>query len=372
MKSWRVLLGAFVVLFVLGIGLMKLKPKSDSGELRLGVIAPLSGDFASYGYAMRDAIELAREDLANRGIKTKTFYEDACIPKQAVAAAQRLIRADGVHAIAANFCILTIPSIASIIERSKTPTMQVAVATDSVINSGSFVASTNGIVSEEALHLANLARDKYQAKTASVLYLTTDFGEDYNRYFTEKFEELGGTVVSSDTNPIGINDFRVEIQRVRAKNPEIILLAHSGETLGTLIKQVRRAGLQQPILSVYETEDESVLNAAGDAAEGVVFFSSRPSSEGRIALSFQKRFFQRYGRTPSTLAANAYDGMMLSTKALEGCNKESVCAMQQLRSGKTYEGVSGNFVIKADGSSHREYTLKTVREGKFEVVRVGN
>jgi ABC-type branched-subunit amino acid transport system substrate-binding protein len=52
--------------------------RAESEPLRLGMMAPLSGDFAEYGAHIKNGILLAQENLKSEGIDTEIFYEDAC------------------------------------------------------------------------------------------------------------------------------------------------------------------------------------------------------------------------------------------------------------------------------------------------------
>ena len=203
-----------------------------------------------------------------------------------------------------------------------------------------------------------------------MLSIQTDFGEDYRRYFAKRFIELGGEVLSEDSSPIGDNDFRTEVFRIKKKSPDVVLLAHLGNTLGVLLRQLKQQGVDAQFLGVYEAQELSVLNVAGDAASGMIFFSPEPKISSSYRIGFIQRFVQRYGYQPSVLAANAYDTTILAAIALSECRLDSNCA-QRFVLNANYDGVSGEFIVEADGGVSREFVAKTVSHGEFVKFELG-
>lgn len=336
--------------------------------IRLGVTAPLTGDFAGYTQTIREGVELARKDLARQGIATEVFYEDACLPAQAVSAIRKLIDVNKIDALAANYCLLAVPPMSRDIEAAKLPSFHTACTSDNILSAGDYIFSTNIKGRNEARRLAEYAHETLGARTASILYLTTDFGEDYNRHFTQRFEELGGRVLSSDTSPIGTNDFKSELTKARRQKPDVLFAAHIGNTLGVLIKQARELGLHQQILAIYEAEDPSVLRLAGAAAEGLLFFVPEPQKITASVAAFQTEFSGEYGHAPLILASNAYDATLLLGQILKRCNLDRECSKREIYKIKDYDGASGIFSIDADGGTTKGFVLKTVRNGAFQRV----
>ena len=81
---------------------------AQAGEIKIGIVGPMSGQFASEGQDMENAIKLAFSQVNAKGgaagntIVTVTG-DDACDPQQGVAAASKLISA-GVSAVVGGYC----------------------------------------------------------------------------------------------------------------------------------------------------------------------------------------------------------------------------------------------------------------------------
>ena len=118
------------------------------------------------------------------------------------------------------------------------------------------------------------------------------------------------------------------------------------------------------MLAADDAEEQSVLDIAGTAAEGLSFFAPEPLVASAEARSFQDRFVKRLGYRPPTLSANAYDSTRLTAPALVECKCEPECARNTMAIVQGYAGVGGNFSIN-NGKTDRDFVLKHVQVGTF-------
>ncbi|MBL7662998.1 ABC transporter substrate-binding protein [bacterium] len=346
---------------------------ASADPIKVGMLAPLSGDFASYGKTMQDGVNLAVKDLARAGIEVKAYFQDACLGAGVNTAVNDLIGLKHIDAIVGNFCVAAMPIAAPLINQHQLFTIHSATATDKILNASPYILSINGAVKVEAEKIAEYAALKLRAKTAAIYYIGTDFGEDYQRYFNERFSKLGGTVVGSYLNAVGDNDFRSAILLSKAKQPDVIFAVHLGNTLGLLLKQIRQVGMTLPVLGVYEAEDPSIVEVAGKAAEGLTFY--RPDHESFLENSVRKHFVTdfkaAFGYEPGVLAANAYDGTILAVQGIKACQRAHAstalgdCVAAQIKAEASIVGASGSFNFSNDRQASRGLILMQVTAGQF-------
>jgi branched-chain amino acid transport system substrate-binding protein len=218
--------------------------------------------------------------------------------------------------------------------------------------------------------MAKYAFDSSYHRVA-IVTIETNFGIEYRKHFKAAFETLGGSVVADESYQLGDIDYRTQLARVRAAQPDAIFAATFGHFLGLTIRQARELGVREQILSVYEAEDESVLSAAGRHADGLRYFVSYDPSGTEVSLQVRSRLAQRLGKTPSTFSLNAYDATILLAKAMISCRAKKPCVSDWLRRVKTYDGVSGVFSIAADGAAERSFHLREIKEGRFSSAETG-
>lgn len=333
--------------------------------IRLGVTAPLSGDFATYGKHIQEGADLAVQDLANQNIAVEMFYEDACLPTAELSALHKLVTVNHVQGLAANYCIIGIMAAQSFLRKNDLVAFQTSESPQALMLEDGNIFSTYPLISTEAKRLAKFTIEETQARSASILHLTTQWGEEYQQHFQKEFKHLGGRVLDSITNPIGVNDFRTELIKIKASNPDILLLAHIGPTLGTAIKQAREIGIKAQIVTVNDAEDQSVLEIAGSSAEGVIFFTPQI---GALAShdQFEQAFVTRFGHSPNSLSRHSYDSTILLARAVSSCKNSSICVKAKLHQAE-YHGATGRIQFEADGSSTREFVRKNVRNGRFVI-----
>ena len=94
---------------------------AGTGEIKVGVLVPLSGQVSTFGVSTRDGILLAvnqwNEKGGVNGMKIVPIIEDGqCTPDPAVNAANKVIDQDGVHYILGEVCskaVIPVSEIAS-------------------------------------------------------------------------------------------------------------------------------------------------------------------------------------------------------------------------------------------------------------------
>ncbi|MFQ5620792.1 MAG: ABC transporter substrate-binding protein [Candidatus Nanoarchaeia archaeon] len=320
---------------------------TPSNNLKIGVIAPMSGDFGSIGQEIERGFSLADLDV-------EIIYEDACLPKETTSAINKLIHLDQVNMLNGIFCIVSVEPILTISEDRNI--MMVASVSDDLLDKENLF-STNFAVRDEAFAQAELAIKEH--KTAAILYIRTPFGESYNKNFRNKFEELGGEVVLSEPLDIYGRDFRTALQKVKAKNPDLMLIAHIGKTLGIILKQTKELGIGSTLLGNYEAEDQVVIDVAGKSAEGFIISAPKQSN-----TDFDKKYEERYNKPATPIAKNAYDALNLQVNAYKACSGDNKCIKEYI-SKSTVNGASGTFTFTKEGTAKKEIMFKQVINGVF-------
>jgi branched-chain amino acid transport system substrate-binding protein len=362
---------AIVVIAVLALVGLKSSDTSKSSQstqsqdkVVFGALTPLTGQVSVLGERMRNGMELAKEDVMKQRI-IKNFdmiYEDALDGKSSTNAVQKLINGDKVKVISSAFFIPGIEAVAPITEKEHVIFFNTAANPESLLNK-QFLFSTNVAIREDAYKMAEYAYNTLGARTSAIIQLQTSFGESYKENFTQKFTELGGKVLSTDDKSPDANDFRTEMARVKAESPDMLLVIHFGSSLGNAVKQAREVGVKSVVMGDYESEDPTVLNLAGKAAEGMIISSSQPEVATAHVLDFQKRYMAKYGEMPDVLATNAYDAVMIQAQAYATCNGDTSCMAKEIANTKDFAGVSGQITVNPkDHSVSKPNIFKVVKD----------
>ncbi len=357
----------FISILILTSIILTFSSFAEETKIRIGATLPLTGDLATYGNLIKNGIELAKSDLKSEGIDINLYFEDIPVSgNEVLAGLKKLISLDQVHGIAGNFSNIAMASMSSIIDKNQIPTFHTAAAADPLILDGSnYIITTNIAIKDEAEEMALRMFNDYNIKKLAVIYVESNFGEAYRDFFKSKFIEIGGSIVSEQSLALSDTEFKMQITKTLSKNPEAIYFGCFGRFLGHAMKQARSLGSRIPFFSVYESEDSSVLESGGVAAEGLKYLVTTAVSGTDKQIKFRERYFKKYNLEPGTFGSNAYDSTILLARSLHICQLDSKCTIEKIYKTRDFSGVSGEFSIKSNGASTKKFFMRTVKNGKF-------
>lgn len=211
-------------------------------------------------------------------------------------------------------------------------------------------------------------------ETAVLLW---DDSHEYTRlladYFRQAFEHAGGQVVLAQAYAGDAADFPARVLALQAlpRQPAFYYLAAMPSNVGSLVGQLREAGLDGPIVGGdgYDTPD--LLAVAGAAAEGV-HFTTHALMDAELGTEAVKGFMaayaKKYGRAPdSAFAALGYDSVRLLAQAIARAGStEGAVVKAALEATEGFVGVSGR-ISYAPGQHvpRKSVTLIAVQGGRF-------
>ena len=178
----------------------------------------------------------------------------------------------------------------------------------------------------------------------------TDRGMDYTtgltKYFTKRFEKLGGKVVLSDVFMTSDQDFSALVSRLKStEGVEGVYAASGPDTAGIIIKQIREAGLDLPIMGGDGLDTDLVVSVPGKAMATNVYFTTHAyvGLDTGPANEFRKAYTKEYGHEPeNAFAALGFDAMGVVANAIEKAGSADPAAVTKaLAATKDYEGVTG-------------------------------
>lgn len=196
----------------------------------------------------------------------------------------------------------------------------------------------------EAVSMAEWAFEKKGWKRA---YLLQDQSIEYTkalgRYFTAKWEELGGEIVGTDSFPGGDNtDVRAQATKLRGvKDADFVYLPSWNPAAAQVVRQLRAAGVTLPIVSSSAADGDVLPKTAGKVS-GVFFppygcMAYCSGQDGSALAKFDTAFKKKYGRNPNSAYAlagyNAITAIADSVKAADSSNGEQIGkALENLKS----------------------------------------
>lgn len=346
---------SFVFVLILGLFLVGCE-KRERDLITIGAALPLTGEGAPYGEGVKKAIDLAVEEINSAGgVKSyniNVIYEDTkMLPREAANAVNKLITTDKVLAILGPFTSSEVHAVLPILNQQKVVAISPS-ATDSklsIINDYFFRTMVSD--AHEGLVMAEFAFNKMKYRTMGILYIESSGPVGVSETFRKKFVELGGAVPVVERGSPNSTDFRAQLSRIKAKDVDAIFIAALALETGTMLKQAKELAIHKQILAHQPVEDPEVREIAGNAADGVIFASSKlDSATGDEATkNLYEKFRAKYGEDPRSYAANAYDAVYLLTKAIKKYGPTPEGITKGLYEVKDYSGTSGTLTFDQSG-----------------------
>src|SRR6188768_834439 len=175
-------------------------PALAADPLKIGLILPLTGPFASTGRQIQAAcrlyIERNGDTVAGRKVELIVKDDTGLAPETTKRIAQELVVNDKV-AVLAGFGLTPLAlATAPIATQSKTPLVVMAAATSSITEASPFIVRTSFTLPQAAVAIADWAPKNGIKK---VVTLVTDYGPgiDAEKFFKDRLQFNGGQVTES-------------------------------------------------------------------------------------------------------------------------------------------------------------------------------
>lgn len=336
------------LLAALALGAFAQAGPAAAEELTIGMITTLSGPGAGLGIDIRDAFNLAVEDLGGKfGEYDARIIEvdDQQKPDVAVQLTDRLLSRDGADIITgtvwSNLALAMLPAVARAGKLYISPNAGPSQLAGSQCNRHFF----NTAFQNDAVHQATgkLVAD---AGVRRVWLMAPNYpaGQDALRGFRLAYHPSGGEVVDEVYTQLGQLDYAAEIADIQAGKPEAVYFFYPGGMGINFIKQWAQAGIGDEI-KLYASAfsaSQDILPAVGDAALGVENAAHwSPDLDAGINRDFVAAFQEKYGRLPSLYAAQGYDTALFIDAAVKAAGSKDTDALIEALENVEIEGTRG-------------------------------
>lgn len=374
-------------LFALSVLLLFTACAKEPENIKVAILAPLSGPVPTFGVMTRDGALLAIEEWNAKGgvlnKKITAVVEDSqCTPDPAVNAANKVIDQDKVHYIIGEVCSkasIPVSEIANgkkVVQMSPTSTNpDVTVGKDGKVKEfifrACFIDPFQGTVG------AKFALDTLKAKNA---YILLDQANDYVKglaeYFEKAFTAGGGKIVGKETYTSKDTDFSAILAKVAAANPEVVYLPDYYNVVNLVTKQAKEKGIKAVFMGG-DGWDSSDLDLK--AAEGGFFTNHYSPQDNRPEVqNLVKAFGAKYKddkgqpKVPDALAALAYDATNILLQGIKEAGADDTAKVKDALKKISINAVSGQIKFDANNNPVKSATILAVKDGKVQFNSVVN
>ena len=300
-------------------------PAFAADPLKIGLILPLTGPFASTGKQIEAACRLyiAKNGDTVAGRKVELIVKDdtGLAPETTKRIAQELVVQDKVSVLAGFGLTPLALAAAPVATEAKVPMVVMAAATGMIPTRSPFIVRTGFTLPQVTAPIAEWA---LKNKIKRVVTMVTDYGPglDAEKTFVTVFKAGGGEIVESIKTPLRNPDYAPFLQRAKDAKPDaLFVFVPSGEGLAVM-KQFDERGLKQSgikLIGTGDVTDDDLLESMGAPAVGVItsfhYSAAHDSPENKAYVeAFMKA---NNGMRPNFHSLGGYDGMHLIYEAVK-------------------------------------------------------
>lgn len=346
-------------------------PTPPAKDIIIGVVAPLTGDSATFGKSTQEGVELAQAEWnAKGGINGSQIVlklaDDKSDPTEGAAGITRLIEQEKIVGEIGTVQSKVSLAIAPILQAKKIPMISPTSTNEKVTLVGDFIFRACFIDNFQGVVGAAFAYDNLKVTKAACLF---DVGNDYTKGLAENFRDafikLGGTIVGFEAHPTGATDFNAQLTKIIAAGPELIYLSDYYQDVGLICKQARALGYKGFFLGGDGWDSPVLVEVGGDAVEGGFFTNHFSKDDTRPEVqAFVKDYAAKFGAPPDALAALAYDAANLMFDAINRAKSTDGTAIRDALKVADFKAISGTIKFDANRNPIKAAVIIEIKGGQ--------
>lgn len=349
------------------------KKTDEAATIKIGGLGPLTGPLAIYGVTATNGSKLAFEEInKNGGILGKqvefVLFDEKGDSTEAVTAYNRLVD-EGVVALVGDITSKPSLAVAEIAAQDNMPMITPTGTQFNITEAGPNVFRVCFTDPYQGVILANLAKNNLKANTVAIMVNnSSDYSDGVAEAFIKEAERLGLKIVAKEGYAEGDKDFRAQLTKVAATNPDVLLVPDYYEQVALITTQAREVGVKSTFIG--PDGWDGVAKALDSSAYGAVensYFTNHYSVEdtNEKVQNFLKAYREKYKDEPSAFSALSYDAAYLMKDAIEKAGSTDKDAIVKAMKESDFAGVTGHLRFDEKNNPVKAVTVLKVVNGNY-------
>ena len=300
------------------------KKEATVETIKIGLAFPMSGTAAMAGKYSTHGADVLKEELGGKITVGDKEYPVEFVTmdtegseEKTTNVYQKLIEEEKVIAIVGPDSSKCMLAAAPIAQNAKCPAITTFGTNTAVTEVGNYIFRACFIDPFQG-SVAAAYCDQQGYKTACIMFNNADaYAVGLKDAFVENFK--GEVLAIEEYSGSDVKDYNVQLTKLAAQNPDVLLLPNLNVELGLQIQQARTAGLNCPIICGDSADTPDVANVAGPAIEGVAYVSAfSAKSTDEAAKNFVDAYVKLYpDELPNSNAELTYETAKMVVWAIQ-------------------------------------------------------
>lgn len=352
---------------------------ASAESVKVGLIAPLTGEVAVYGNAVKEAVQLYIDDFnaADHPFDINLIiYDDKGDPTEAMNAYNKLVYQDDIAVLLGPVTSSPTFGVAEASVDDGIPALTPTATHPDVTTYGDNFFRACFEDPFQGGSMAKFASSELKATTAAIIYNNADtYSIGLRDAFMKTAEEVGLTVTTTEAYGASDIDFRAQLTNIIKTNPDVLFIPYYYNVTYMICSQARELGYTGTFLGVDGTDGVLAIEGADVSVFDGMYFANHYSadSDSPVTQAFIKEYTDKYGATPNALAALGYDGAMIVCDALERVNNDGVkidgessyeAIIEALRATEV-DGVTGHITFDENNNPIKTMSIIQIKDGAY-------
>jgi ABC-type branched-subunit amino acid transport system substrate-binding protein len=349
-----------------------------SAPIRIGIVTPLSGTYASIGQQVQWGVELAVKEVNETGgvmgRKIELLFEDEeANPKVATQKAEKLFQSSKVDFLAGTVNSGSTLAVGQVAERNNR-LIATSVSFSDAITGDKCSPNVFRVNAKAGQQSAALAEWLQTAKpNAKVFYLGPDYemGRSTVTAFKSAAEKKGAKTAGEVYPPLDNKDYSSFFGQIRAARPDVIYSSTAGNDTVRLFSQMTEYGLMKgvTIVGASGTVTSQNMSAIAKDAEGFItgvgYSLEASNTENK---KFIESFRTAYKADPDLYGADSYGLIYFYKAAVEKAKSTETDALRAAMRGLEWNTPQGKKTMRAgDHQAIQDMFVVKLTDGKFKI-----
>ena len=377
-----------------------LQARLKSYQYVLAAVLPLSGKVAPFSNDVLAGIQLAVELNKDRvtgtsvGLIVKDYESERPTFLDDLSA---LLTDDHPIAVIGPLLSKSLPVMAELSERTKTPLITPTATLPNVRRLGSYVFSAAITYSMQAKRIAAYATREQGYRRFCILYPETTYGRELARLFAEEVQQYDGEIIAMESYQEGETDFNTQLKRIKGEDLkkyglsvpvdptkttgkqtkldrkelytpgfDAIFVPGRAQEAGLIAAQLNFYDMKVPFLGANGWNSPELARTADQSIDGAIFvdgfFVDSPNANVQDFVDSYKKRFQT---TPTLFAMQGYDAAKLVLEAIRRGASSGEAVRDYLMTQRDLPTMVGPASFGPEGTLNRPLFLIQVKRGRF-------
>jgi branched-chain amino acid transport system substrate-binding protein len=371
-RTVKIIFWLIVALIVLVLSYQLLNVPVEDSTIKIGFIAPFTGESSDKGKLVKDITSMAVEEINETGgidgKKIEVIYKDGgCNSSAATSAMQKLASDEKIKVVIGGFCDSESLAAVPIAEENKIFLLSSRSSSADLINISKYFARIYPSNNDQGSVLSEIAYNDKEWKKVAVIQEKLDRPLNIFEAFKSNFELMGGEVVKEEFSA-ETSDFSPALTKLKKEESDAIFVnIETSSIIEMILKQIRDLKWELPLLVTDVVgSDEKIIEENSKLLEGALTTELNINISNnkfeQLAKDYELKYkeelpFQSYAQT-------SHDAILMIRDAITEVGYDADKIAEWFRSVEDWQGASGLITLGDDGDRDDGYVVKIILDGK--------